>query len=202
MVLPPLSKPISRLSSSARAMLMSPLLPRVLATSLSVLALTRALVEMPGVTGFHGHFAHGQAVAVGGQEGDEIVLDLHPHAGEDRQGVVLAGRDDHLGDGLGEGIAGDGAADCGQRRQRRVFGLGHRGQVEAASAACERYFVAVGFDVDGCGRQAAADVREQASGHQDGAFGADVSGDFEPCGGLVIEAREADGTGFSLQEQA
>ena len=139
--------------------------------------------------GLPGDFAHGEPVAVGGQEGDQVVLDLHPDAGQDGQGVVLAGRDDHLGNGLGERVARHGAADRGQRRQRRVFGFRHGGQVEAAAAAGQGDFVAVGFDVDRGGGQAAADVGEQASGHQDGAFGADVSRDFQPGRGLVVEAR-------------
>ena len=54
----------------------------------------------------------------------------------------------------------------------------------------------------GRGGQAAADVGKQASGDQDRALGGDVSSDLEACRGLVVEAREADGTGFSLEEQA
>ena len=90
----------------------------------------------------------------------------------------------------------------GNAGKRRVFGLGHGGQVEAAAAAGQRDFVAIGFHLHRSGRKAAADVRKKAAGDQDGAFVADVRRDFQPGRGLVVEAREAHGAGFGLQKQA
>ena len=48
------ARPTGETVTDWRARWMSPLFPRVLATSFKVLALTSALVEMPGVTGFQG----------------------------------------------------------------------------------------------------------------------------------------------------
>jgi hypothetical protein len=58
-----------------------------------------------------GQLAHGKAVAIGSEKGDLVALDLDPHTGQDGQGVASVSSDRHLGDGLGEDIAGDGATD-------------------------------------------------------------------------------------------
>ena len=74
--------------------------------------------------------AHGQPVAVGGEQRHRVALDLDAHAGEDRQGVAAVGRDRHLGHGLGEHVAVDGAAGLGRGRQRRVVVGRHHQQAE------------------------------------------------------------------------
>ncbi len=49
-------------------------------------------------------FADREAESVGGREDDVGALDLDADAGEHRQGVVLAGSDGDLADGLGEQV--------------------------------------------------------------------------------------------------
>jgi hypothetical protein len=56
---------------------------------------------------------HGEAVAVGGEQGHGVALDLDPHAGEDRQGVATVGGHGHLGHGLGEEVPVDGPLGWG-----------------------------------------------------------------------------------------
>jgi hypothetical protein len=56
-----------------------------------------------------GELTHGEAVAVGREQGDLVAVDAHPDTGEDRQGVAAVGGDGDLVDGLGEDVTGDGA---------------------------------------------------------------------------------------------
>jgi len=74
--------------------------------------------------------------------------------------------------------------------------------VETASAACERDFVAVSFDIHRSGGKAAADVGEQAAGDQDCSLVCDVGGYLKPSGGLIVKTGKAYRATLGLEEQA
>ena len=147
---------------------------------------------MSGDDGFHVQLAQREPVAVGGQERDLLALDLDPHAREQRQRVVAAGGDGHLGDRVGELVAVDGARGRRHDREVRVVLDRHRQEREPARTAGHDDLGAVEDDVDRLVGQGTGDLREQAAGDQDGAGLAHVGGDLRPGGDLVVEARELD----------
>src|SRR5699024_11114345 len=63
-----------------------------------------------GDPGLPGELAHGEAIAVGREEGDLLALDLDADSGEDRERVAAIGGDLDLLDCLGEERAVDAAA--------------------------------------------------------------------------------------------
>ena len=152
--------------------------------------------------GFPFDLTQRQAVPVRCEKGDEIVLDLHPDTREDRQGVVATRSDDDLGHGLSERIAVHHAAHGGKFREFRVLTLGHGGEVEAAVAAGECHLRSVRDDFYRRRGQAATDVGEETAGDEDRTFLGDVGRDLEPGRDLVVEAREAEGSCFGLDQQA
>ena len=147
-------------------------------------------VARVGRRGVPVQLAHRQAVAVGGEQRHRVALDLDPHAGEDRQGVAAVGRDGHLGDGLGEQVAVDGAAGLGRGRQRRVVVGRHHQQAEPRGAAGDLHLRAVGGDVDRPVGQVARDVGEQPAEHEHGAGLGDLGGDGDLGRDLVVERRQ------------
>ena len=133
---------------------------------------------------------HREAVAVGGQQGHGVALDLDPHPGEDRQGVATVGGHRHLGHGLGEQVPVDGPARLGRRRQRRVVVGRHHQQAEPRRAARDLHLRALGDDVDRPVRQVARDVGEQPPEHQDRARLGDLGRDGDAGRDLVVERGE------------
>ncbi len=136
--------------------------------------------------------AHGEPVAVGGEQRHRVALDLDPHAGEDRQGVAAVGRDGHLGDGLGEQVAVDGAAGLGGGRQRRVVVGRHHQQAEPRRTTGDLHLRAVGGDVDRPVGQVARDVGQQPAEHEHRAGLGDLGRDGDLGGDLVVERRQGE----------
>src|SRR3984957_11844031 len=112
----------------------------------------------------------GEPVAVGGDQGESLALDLDPDAGQRGERVVPAGRGGRLAYRGRERVTPDGARRRGHLRQGRVV-LGRHGQQgERRAATGERGPRAVGDDLHRAGGQAPGDLREQAAGDQGLAF--------------------------------
>ena len=96
-------------SSPGRASAMATSAPAVSAraVSLSARAGTRTAADSSGALRGPAQLAHRQPVAVGGDQGQRVALDLDPHAGQGGQRVVPAGGDGRLADGGRERVAAD-----------------------------------------------------------------------------------------------
>ena len=135
-----------------------------------------------------GQLADREPVAVGGGQPQLVALDLEPDAGEHRQRVVTAGGHRHLRDRGGERGAVDHAGGGRHRRQRRVVLDRHQRQREAGAAAADRDLRAIDGQVDGMGRQRAADLGQQSAADQRPAGDRCVHLDLDLGGDLVVEA--------------
>ncbi len=162
--------------------------PSVLAVSLQRAGRHQRVDADLRVVGAPLQLAHGEPVAVGGEQGDVAAAELEPDAGHHRQRLVAAGGDRDLGDRRGEGGGVDRAGAGRHLRQGRVVLDRHRRQGEPGAAADELEVRADGGDVDRLAGQRLGDLGEQAAGDQRGAVGVALDVDGHLAGDLVVEA--------------
>lgn len=123
-------------------------------------------------------------------------------AGQDGQGVVAAGGDGDLGDGLGEVAAGGGAGGVTELGQARVL-LRQGVQGVAGAAGGQDEPGPDEFELDRVlARDRAGDVGQQAAGDQDAAGLGDVGGQAGLSGHLVVERGDGQLPGGGLQLEA
>ena len=140
--------------------------------------MTRATSSIAGVGGFPVEFAHGQAVAVGGQQRNRRAVDFDADARQQGQGVVARRGDRHLGDGLGERGGVDRADARGLSGQQWVLVERHDGEREVRGATHQVHLLAVKLDGHRLGGQRLGDVCQEATGDQDLAGLVDGGGDL------------------------
>lgn len=104
-------------------------------------------------SGVPAHLTDSEPVPVGGEERDGLAVDLDTDAGEERQGLVPAGGDRHLGHRLGERVRIDRAGDRGHRGEGRVVLERHRQQRETARSTGQHGSRALDGDLDRLGGQ-------------------------------------------------
>ena len=136
------------------------------------------------------HLPHRQAIPVGGHESQRLAVNLHLHAGEQRESVIARGRDRDLTDGLGQIVGVDGTGRPGHHRQRGVVVGRHGCQGEVCRTARDGHLRALDLHVHRFGGQSFGDIRQQTARDEDDALVLDVCGDFAARRDFVVEGGE------------
>ena len=113
---------------------------------------------------FAGKIAHGEAVAVGGDQAQAVRLGGEKDTGQDRAGLVGARRAHHLSERHAEVGRGQRDRVVGRRGEARVVVGGERTDAELRTATADRHVVLIGGHLDRAHRQAAHDVADQPRG--------------------------------------
>ena len=127
---------------------------------------------------------------VGGGQRDVFALDLHVHAGEHGQRVILAGRGGDLGHRVDEQPGIDRARDLGERGQGGVVVEGNRREFKPGGTAFELHCGAIHEDLNRFVWQSGGDVGDEFARDSDPSWLVDLSGNPHLGGHFVVESGE------------